>query len=101
MLFSLILMDKLGATELRSQVRPEHKAYLSDVESRIAFAGPLTSDDGAVMIGSLLVIDFGSRSEAQAWLANEPFNCSGLYASTSVHAFINLWAQKIGFPAKP
>lgn len=101
MLFSLILMDKPAATELRSQVRPEHKAYLSDVESQIAFAGPLTSDDGAVMIGSLLVIDFGSRSEAQAWLAKEPFNRSGLYASISVHAFTNLWAQKTGFPAQP
>jgi len=53
------------------------------------------------MVGSLLVIDFDSRKDAQAWLNAEPFNCAGLYASTSVHAFVNLWQQKAGFPANP
>lgn len=34
---------------------------------------------------------------AQAWLAGEPFTRAGLYASTSIHAFVNLWPQKAGF----
>ncbi len=99
MLYSFMLLDRPGASNLRLQMRPEHKAYLAEVESRIAFAGPLTSDDGVAMVGSLLVIDFDSRQDAQAWLVAEPFNGSGLYASTSVHAFTNLWTQKVGFPA--
>ena len=99
MLYSFMLLDIPGGSELRLKMRPEHKAYLAHVENKIAFAGPLTSDDGRDMVGSLLVIDFDSRKEAQAWLAAEPFNCSGLYANTSVHAFTNLWAQKMGFPA--
>lgn len=101
MLYSFMLLDKPGAADQRLQMRPLHKAYLAQVESRIAFAGPLTSDDGLAMIGSLLVIDFDSRKDAQAWLNAEPFNGSGLYASTSVHAFVNLWSQKAGFPANP
>jgi uncharacterized protein len=98
MLFSIMLLDKPGASALRTQMRPEHKTYLTLVQDRIAFAGPLTSDDGQHMVGSLLVIDFNSRQDVMTWMAAEPFNGAGLYAATSVHAFTNLWAQKVGFP---
>jgi uncharacterized protein len=97
MLFAFILLDKPAAAELRASVRPEHKVYLAAVQQRIAFAGPLTHDDGATMLGSLLVIDFESRAAAHAWLAGEPFMRAGLYASTTVHAFQNLWPQRVGF----
>ena len=97
MIYCFILTDKPGAGELRQRVRPEHKAYLAAVADRIAFAGPLTTDDGQQMLGSLLAIDFESRDAAQAWLAAEPFTRAGLYASTAVHAFVNLWPQKAGF----
>jgi uncharacterized protein len=98
MLYTFVLLDKPQAAELRQRVRPEHKAYLGAVGDRIAFAGPLTTDDGQAMIGSLLVIEFASREAAQAWLANEPFTRAGLYASAAVHAFVNLWPQRAGFP---
>jgi uncharacterized protein len=91
------LLDKPEGAALRQRVRPEHKAYLAAVADRIAFAGPLTHDDGVAMIGSLLAIDFPSREAAQAWLATEPFTRAGLYASVEVHAFVNLWPQKAGF----
>lgn len=97
MIYTFILMDRPGAAELRQRVRPEHKAYLAAVADRIAFAGPFTTDDGQQMLGSLLAIDFPSREAAQAWLAAEPFTRGGLYASTAVHAFTNLWPQKAGF----
>jgi uncharacterized protein YciI len=98
MIFTFTLIDKPNASELRQRVRPEHKAYLATVADRMAFAGPLTSDDGESMFGSLLAIDFESREAANAWLVNEPFTKAGLYASVSVHAFMNLWEQKVGFP---
>jgi uncharacterized protein YciI len=92
------LLDKPGTAELRQAKRPEHKAYLGAAADRIAFAGPLTHDDGVTMIGSLLAIDFASRDAAHAWLADEPFTRAGLYAGVEVHAFVNLWPQKAGFP---
>jgi len=97
MIFSFILLDKPGAADLRQRVRPEHKAYLAAVADRIAFAGPLVADDGQTMLGSLLAIDFDSREAAHAWLAEEPFTRAGLYGSTSIHAFVNLWPQRAGF----
>jgi hypothetical protein len=98
MIFIFHLLDRPDAAPLRERVRPEHKAYLGAVADRIAFAGPLTGDDGATMIGSLLAIDFDSRDAARAWLADEPFTREGLYASVELHAFVNLWPQKCGFP---
>lgn len=101
MLYAFFMIDRPHAAELRQQVRPEHKAYLAQVADRMAFAGPLLADDGQAMIGSLLVIDFDSRAQATDWLAREPFTRAGLYASSTVHAFANLWPQKVGFPPAP
>lgn len=98
MLFLFHLLDRTDGGSLRQRVRPEHKAYLAQVAGRIAFAGPLTCDDGATMIGSVLAIDFDSRDSAESWLAAEPFTRAGLYASVQIHAFVNLWPQKAGFP---
>lgn len=99
MLFAFMLMDKPGAANLRQQMRPVHKAYLAEVQERIAFAGPLVADDATTMVGSLLVIDFPSREAAHAWLAQEPFVQAGMFASVTVQAFMKLWPQKTGFPA--
>src|SRR5437868_4919720 len=99
MLYAFHMIDKPGSTDLRLRVRPEHKGYLKAVEDQIAFAGPLLADDGEAMIGSLLVIDFPSMQAAQAWLAEEPFTRAGLYAATAIHAFLNMWTQRAGFPA--
>ena len=73
MIFSFILIDKPDAGDLRQRIRPEHKAYLAVVAERMAFAGPLVADDGQTMLGA------------------------GLYASVTIHAFVNLWPQRAGF----
>lgn len=98
MIFAFHLIDRTDAGDLRQRVRPEHKDYLAAVADRIAFAGPLTKDDGQTMLGSLLVIDFESREAAERWMAGEPFTKAGLYQSVSVLPFTNLWPQKAGFP---
>jgi uncharacterized protein YciI len=98
LIFTFILIDKPGMSELRQRMRPEHKAYLAEVADRIAFAGPFTHDDGTTMLGSLLAIAFASRDAAHQWLAQEPFTRAGLYSSVTVHAFVNLWPQRAGFP---
>jgi len=98
-IFVFHLIDRADAGDLRQRVRPEHKVYLAAVADRIAFAGPLTEDDGHTMIGSLLAIDFQDRAAAEAWMAHEPFTKAGLYEAVSVLPFVNLWPQKAGFPA--
>jgi hypothetical protein len=98
MIFAILLMDRPGTAELRIQVRPEHRAYLAKLADRMAFAGPLTSEDGKTTVGSLLAIDFASRAEVDAWLKDEPFTKAGVYEKPIIHVFTNMWAQKVGFP---
>lgn len=98
MIFAILLMDRPGTAELRLQIRPEHRAYLGKMADRIAFAGPLTSEDGQATLGSLLVMEFPSRADVDAWLADEPFTKAGVYEKPIIHAFNNMWAQQVGFP---
>lgn len=98
MIFAILLMDKPGTAELRMQVRPEHRAYLAKMSDRMAFAGPLTSEDGQTIVGSLLAIDFPTRADADAWLKDEPFTKAGVYEQPIIHVFNNSWEQKVGFP---
>ena len=98
MIFTMLLMDRPGAADLRVQVRPEHRAYLAKMADRMAFAGPLTSEDGKTTLGSLIAIDFPSRADVDAWLKDEPYTKAGVYEKPIIHVFNNMWEQKAGFP---
>jgi uncharacterized protein YciI len=98
MIYVILLMDRPGTADLRVQVRPEHRVYLAQLADRMAFAGPLTSEDGQTTVGSLLAIDFPSRAAVDAWLKDEPFTKAGVYEAPVVHVFNNMWPQKVGFP---
>ncbi|SNX29383.1 hypothetical protein SAMN06295945_1758 [Polynucleobacter meluiroseus] len=98
MIFAILLMDCPGTADLRVQVRPEHRAYLATKSEQMAFAGPLMSDDGKTVVGSLLAIDFPDRAAVEAWLKDEPFTKAGVYEKPVIHTFTNMWAQKAGFP---
>lgn len=99
MLYVFLLVDRADAAELRALHRPAHKAYLASVAERICVAGPLLSDDGLTMTGSLLVIDFDDRAAAAAWLRDEPFTRAGVYARHELHAWQSLWPQRSGIVA--
>ena len=98
MIFAILLMDRPGTAELRTQVRPEHRAYLAKLADKMAFSGPLTLEDGETAVGSLLVMDFPSKADAESWLADEPFTKAGVYEKPLIHVFHNAWPQKVGFP---
>jgi len=99
MLFALHLIDRFGAADIRARLRPEHRAYIAQFAERIAFAGPLLSDDGQTPAGSLIVMEFDTRAAVHDWLRDEPYTRAGLYGSVAIHAFNNLFPQKVGFVA--
>ncbi len=98
MIFVFWLMDRPGTAQLRDEVRPIHREYLAKLSDRMAFCGPLTSEDGQTTVGSLLAIDFPSCTAAEAWIAREPFTMAGVYEKPIIHVFHNKWPQKVGFP---
>ncbi len=98
MLFAYWMMDRPGMAATRQAKRAEHRAYLAAVESRIHFAGPLVAEDGASIVGSLLVVDQPDRAAAEAWLADEPFAKAGLYQSPEIAAIRALWPRALYDP---
>ena len=60
MLYVLICEDKPDSEDLRKSVRPDHLEHIKTYDVR--FAGPMLSDDGETMIGSIIVVDVEDRA---------------------------------------
>ena len=54
------------------EVRPRHLEGMEKLRSNIICAGGLLDDEG-IMKGSVLILDFPSRAELDAYLAAEPY----------------------------
>ena len=93
MLYAIRCLDKPNHHQVRLDNRPAHVAYLKANEARIVLAGPLLSDDGQAMIGSLLVLDFDNRRAADRFLADDPYGKAGLFESVSVTPFRKVLPQ--------
>ena len=71
MQFILICEDKADSEELRKATRDAHLAYIG--EYAVSFAGPMLSDDGTSMIGSVICLDAEDRAAAEAFAASDPY----------------------------
>ncbi|MBI1208727.1 MAG: hypothetical protein GC191_15755 [Azospirillum sp.] len=87
MLFMVYCTDKPGHGEVRLANRAAHLAYLKSLGDRILLAGPLLSDDGTGMVGSLLVVECADRAAAEAFRDGDPYGAAGLFQSVAIHPF--------------
>lgn len=83
MFFAFHCLDKPNAGELRRVTREAHLAHLASVADRVLVAGPLLDDAGAA-IGSLLIVDFEDRTQAEAFAQADPYATAGVFASVGV-----------------
>lgn len=94
MWYAILAKDAPGSLEKRLTNRPAHLARLQTLqnEGRLLLAGPFPAIDSidpgtAGYSGSLIVAEFTSLVEAQAWAEADPFVSSGVYAEVSVQPF--------------
>ncbi|MCK5522162.1 MAG: YciI family protein [Thiomargarita sp.] len=94
MLYAIISEDVPNSLETRLKTRPAHLKRLEMLKSqgRLVLAGPHpaidASDPGtAGFTGSLVVAEFSSLEEAQAWIEADPYNEAGVYAEITVKPF--------------
>ncbi|BAL25045.1 YciI family protein [Azoarcus sp. KH32C] len=94
MFYALIGEDTPGSLDKRMAARPAHLARLQALsdEGRLLIAGPMPAIDSpdpgpAGFAGSLVVAEFPSQTEAEAWLAADPYVSEGVFARTSVRPF--------------
>ena len=82
MLFAIHAIDRTGEQPTRLANYYAHKEYLSDTSRfgvKIVMSGPLVSDDGATMIGSLFLIEAPGRAEVEAFNRADPFAAAGIW----------------------
>ncbi len=72
MQFMIKALDGKGKLAKRMEVRPRHLEGMEKLRSRIICAGGLLDDEGQ-MKGSVLILDFPSRTDLDAYLASEPY----------------------------
>jgi uncharacterized protein YciI len=94
MLFVVTALDKPGAAAIRAEQRPAHLEFLKAHAAAVKAAGPLLSDDGQGMIGSLLVFEAEDRAALDALLARDPYALAGLFETVTVRP----WRWLIGNP---
>src|SRR6266481_3810658 len=84
MAFLVLCMDKPDGQMLRRTTRAVHLEYMIRHKARVLFGGPLTTDDGGVTVGSLMVLDWADRAAVAAFLRDEPYTKARLFESVVV-----------------
>jgi uncharacterized protein YciI len=90
MLFLRLSLDKPGSIDLRTKVRPEHRAYLDrhlapEVAVRVVEGGPLSvSEADPTNNGSFMVLEASSHADVVAFHEADPFTKAGLYETTQI-----------------
>ncbi len=94
MFYALVGQDVPDSLERRLAARPAHLERLQALQQagRLLLAGPFPSIDSndpgpAGFSGSLIVAEFDSLADAQAWADADPYVAAGVYASVSVKPF--------------
>ena len=94
MLYAIMSEDVEDSLEKRMAVRPAHVERLKKLQSeaRLIIAGPhpaIESNEPGVagFTGSLVIAEFPSLADAQAWADADPYVASGAYARVVVKPF--------------
>lgn len=94
MWYAIISEDVADSLERRKGARDAHLQRLQELakDGRVLVAGPhpaVDADDPgpAGFTGSLVIVDFPSIADAQAWADNDPYVEAGVYAKVTVKPF--------------
>ncbi len=94
MFYAIVGQDVSDSLDKRLAARPAHLDRLQALQQagRLLLAGPFpaidSNDPGAAgFSGSLIVAEFDSLADAQAWADTDPYAATGVYASVHVKPF--------------
>ncbi len=97
MWYAIYSHDRPGSLEARLEARPAHVERLEALldDGRLLLAGPRPAIDSpdpgpAGFLGSLVVAEFDSLEDAQAWADADPYVAAGVYESVEVTPFLRV-----------
>jgi uncharacterized protein YciI len=98
MLYAIVGQFTPNSLEQRTAARPAHVARLHALQDqgRLILAGPFpavdAADPGAAgYFGSLIVAEFASLAEAEAWGQADPYVTAGICAQLTVKPFVKVF----------
>ena len=83
-LWAISCVDKPNTAPIREKVLQPHRDYLQSQKRILVLAGATQSDDGAQAIGSLFIVNVGSRADAKAFSDGDPFTQNGVFVSVTI-----------------
>jgi uncharacterized protein len=94
MWYAIIGRDAPDALQQRLQARPDHLQRLNALrdQGRLLIAGPLPAIDAedpgpAGFLGSLVVAEFESLTDARDWADADPYVTAGVFTAVEVMPF--------------
>ncbi len=85
MQFMIKACDGAGMLEKRMAVRAQHLENMSKLDGKVLCAGGLLDDEGN-MKGSVLILDFESRAQLDAYLETEPYVVNHVWEKIEIEA---------------
>ena len=88
MFFAVIAHDKPERLDIRIKTGPAHRAYgqRTDLPARFLVGAPLTKDDGATMIGLLILLEAPDRGAVETYLTGDPYVVADIFERVDVIA---------------
>jgi hypothetical protein len=80
----------------RKAAAQAHLRWVESMLANIAVAGPLYSDDGSRMIGSLYVFKTTRIEQARAWLETDPYFAAQFWATIEYRPFLPAAGDLVG-----
>jgi uncharacterized protein YciI len=87
MLFVIYCLDKPNSLDLRLKTREAHLAHAKAHGASIKLGGPLMTDDGQGMVGSLIVVDMPDKAAVEAFVRDDPYYQAGLFEAVLIRPF--------------
>jgi uncharacterized protein len=87
MLYILFCEDKPDSQPLRMATREAHLDYIGRHAGMIRIAGPMLSDDGEQMLGSLFIVEADDAQTAVALHESDPYTQAGLWGNVLIRPF--------------
>lgn len=89
-LYAVHAIDRANTLQKRLDHYAAHRAFVEDQEEQgvtVILSGPLQTDNGEVMTGSLFVLEACSREAIDAFVAQDPFTKSGVWGEVRISRF--------------
>ena len=86
MRYILFCEDKANSEPLRLANRDHHLAWVA-TKTGIELAGPMLSDDGEHMLGSVFILEADSAESVRAFNAEDPYTKAGLWGNVVIRPF--------------